>query len=168
MKKIIKIIISIVLIFVVSFVCYICFDVNSYLGVRLYPGSRITVNLYVTVDGESVNVTKDDNTYFLIDNGDYSTIKDRANDYDTYTYNMYINDIPFYVTVRHWNWWEILKCDLYIDIDTQSNSYTTYQTYTITEESDICGTNYHTESYDTEKETYNDLDCINVSAGYLG
>jgi hypothetical protein len=165
MKKIIKIIIPIILIFIVLL---ICFDVDSYLGVRLYQGSRITVNLYVTVDGKSVNVTEDENTDFLVDNGDYSTIKDRANDYATYTYNMYINDIPFCVTVRHWNWWEILKCDLYVDIDTQSNSYTTYQTYTITEESDICGINYHTESYETEKETYNDLDCIDVSAGYLG
>lgn|GEM_PF-6207103 len=144
-------------------------DDASWLNVRTYQGNRITVNLYVTVDGEPAKLIKNGIGYNLKNNDGSQTLADRANDYNTYEYSLKINSgkgksIPLNITVNHWNWWEIVESDLYIDIDTKSNSYKTHETYRYTAEYPI----YHYETESEPEQTIEGIESIEISAGCKG
>ena len=141
----------------------------SWLNVRAYQGNRITVNLYVTVDGEPAKLTKNGIGFNLENNDGFQTLTDRANDYNTYKYSLKISSdksksIPLNITVNHWNWWEIVESDLYIDIDTKTQSYKTHETYCYTAENPI----YHYKKASEQEQTVEGIESIEVYAGCKG
>ena len=141
----------------------------DWLSVRAYQGDRITVNLHVTIDGEPATVKENGIGFNLNNNDDFQTLTDRANDYNNYEYSLIIanensKDIPLNITVRHWNWWEIVESDLYIDIDTKTQSYKTHETYCYTAENPI----YHYEKVSEQEHTVEGSESIEVYAGCKG
>ena len=149
------------------------FKPTTWLGVRIYQGARITVNLHITVDGSPTTVSTDSTTFSLINKKDRAVIKDRANDYDNYFYPLRIetkneNNIPLNIEVRHWNWWEVVKSDLYIDINTATNSYTTYEEYQYTAESQPPMVFYYISKKEEPKQTLESIEEININAGCKG
>ena len=144
----------------------------NYYTVRAYTGDRITINMHVTVDGKPVETVSDKRNMRLDFNGSYTELKDRAASYDTYEYPMIINSrdrgIPLNITVRHWNWWEIIESDLYIDIDTDSNTYTTHEEYKYTAESQSIPVYYYIKHESSPEETFGGIESIDISAGYRG
>lgn len=164
---------------------------SSWLGTRSYKGDRITVNMYITVDGKKAQITKNDDTEYILhmnndseynpysydDNkynlhmyDDRTVLTARANDYNTYGYFMLINgNIPLNITARHWNWWEITKSNLYIDIDTKNNSYTVYENYKYTKESAVANSAvYSIDEVEEPKETFKGIESIDVNIGPKG
>ena len=160
-------IILIILIFVKS-VFGLKPDDASWLNVRAYQGNRITVNMHITIDGAPANLKQNGIGYTLKSNDGFQTLTDRANDYNTYDYSLIINNndksIPLHITVNHWNWWEIVESDLYIDIDTKSNSYKTHETYRYTAEYPI----YHYETESESEQTIEGIENIEIYAGCKG
>ncbi|MBR2278597.1 MAG: hypothetical protein IJ872_05200 [Eubacterium sp.] len=144
----------------------------SWWSTRSYMGDRITVNMHITVDGmqaEFIDDTDDVNKSFSLKRKDgYTKFTDRANEYDTYKYALKIKThdgvIPLNITANHWNWWEITESDLYIDIDTKSGTYTTYEEYGYTAENPT----YHWKIVKEAKETHKGLNTINVYIGPKG
>ena len=130
----------------------------TWLGTRLYQGDRIKVNLYIAVDGKSAEISKNDTMTYKIKKGDGCyTISHRANDYDNYEYSLLINEkIPLNLCGNHWNWWQITRSNLYIDIDTKAKTYTYYEEYSYTEENPY----YHIEEGKEKKEIINGIDSI--------
>lgn len=139
---------------------------NGYVGTRLYPGNRIKANLHINIDGKPVDVTKNDNRLYILAKRQYgATIKHRANIYNTFEYNLLINnDIPMTIYARHWNWWEITRSDVYIDIDTKSQAYTVRENYKYTKELP----KYHIEKVQEEAETISGIDSIEIYVGPKG
>ena len=142
----------------------------DWLSIRAYQGDRITVNLHVTIDGEPATV-KENGIGFNLNNNDdgFQTLTDRANDYNTYKYSLTIVNengelIPLSITVNHWNWWEIVESDLYIDIDTKTQSYKTHETYCYTAENPI----YHYEKASEPEQTVTGIKSIEEYAGCKG
>ena len=141
----------------------------DWLSVRAYQGDRITVNLHITIDGEPATVKKNGIGFNLNNNDDFQTLTDRANDYNDYEYSLIIanensKDIPLNIKVRHWNWWEIVESDLYIDIDTKTQSYKTHETYCYTAENPI----YHYEKVSEQEQTVRGIESIKEYAGCKG
>lgn len=141
----------------------------SWINVRAYQGNRITVNLYVTIDGEPAKLTKSGSGFKLENNDGFQTLTDRANDYNTYEYSLKVNSdngqsIPLNITVNHWDWWQIVESDLYIDIVTKTNSYKTHETYRYTTESPI----YHYETETEAEQTNEGIESIEIFAGCKG
>ena len=138
----------------------------SWLNTRAYQGNRITINMHVTIDGKEANISSD--SHFLKHRDGYTVLKDRANSYDTYKYPLIIEGentrIPLNITVNHWNWWEIVESDLYIDIDTKSNTYTIYENYGFTAEYPV----YHWETEKEPEQTVNGIEHIDEYAGCKG
>ena len=143
-------------------------DDASWFNVRAYQGNRITVNLYVTVDGNPAKLTKNGIGFHLESNDGFHTLTDRANEYNTYEYALTIHhtgrSIPLLITVNHWNWWEIVESDLYIDIDTKTNTYKTHETYRYTAESPL----YHYEKEAEPEQTAEGIESIEIRAGCKG
>lgn len=139
---------------------------SDWLGTRLYQGQRLVIQLHITVDGEPAEVSKNDNwVYFLYSSDDVAVISARADSYETYEYSVLINDeIPLNITARHWNWWEITRSDVFLDIDTKTDTYTVYENYSYTAESPT----YHIEKVSEPKETFEGTEAINVSIGPKG
>ena len=146
----------------------------SWFSVRAYRGDRITVNLHLTIDGEKPDVEISEDSGFRLYNDEKETVlKALADSYDTYECSLFLKgkgkSIPLKLIVRHWNWWEIIESDLYIDIDTKTNSYTTYEIYRYTAETDDFGNiNYHYKTEKKPKETIEGIENIEISAGYKG
>ena len=141
----------------------------SWLNVRAYQGNRITVNLHVTMDEKPAKLKKNGIGFNLKNNDGFQTLTDRANDYDTYEYSLKINRdngqfIPLNITVNHWDWWQIVESDLYIDIDTKTNSYKTHETYRYTAENPI----YHYETESEPEQTVEGIESIEEYAGCKG
>lgn len=141
----------------------------SWWNTRSYMGDRITVNMHITVDGMQAEFIDDSyKSFSLILKDGYTELTDRANEYDTYEYKLKIknNDgnIPLIIIANHWNWWEITESDLYIDIDTKSGTYTTYEEYGYTAENPT----YHWKKVKEAKETHKGLNTINVYIGPKG
>ena len=141
----------------------------DWLSVRAYQGDRVTVNLHITVDGEPAKVTKNGFGFNLKKNEDFQTLTDRANEYNDYEYAMLIenyngNSIPLKVTVRHWDWWQIVESDLYIDIDTKTSSYKTHETYCFTAENPT----YHYKKVTEPEKTVKGIESIDEYAGCKG
>lgn len=166
-KKAVAVIVIIILVITVGMVRFISRPFPSdWLGTRLYQGQRIVIHLHITVDGEPANISKNDNMlYLLIPSNDGAVISARANSYDVYEYSVLINnEISLGITARHFNWWEIIRSDLFIDINTETDSYTVYENYSYTAESPI----YHIENECESKEYFVGLDSIDVSIGPKG
>lgn len=167
MKKKSKIIISftsVLLAFVLVFnIFYMPF---TWLGTRVYAGSRIICNIHITVDGEKANISKNDSfLYILLDKNYGEKLVDRANEYNTFKYKLKINnENDLIITANHWNWWEITRSDLYIDIDTNSNTYTAYEEYKYTAELPC----YHIQYENEEKQEYSFDNVVNISIGPKG
>lgn len=158
---------AVILLFAMLIIKYISVPIpSSYLGTRLYQGQRIAVQLNITVDGESANISKnDEEAYSLINSDDVFKLSAKADSYDTYEYSLLINDeIPLHITARHWNWWEIIRSKLYIDINTQTNSYTVFEEYYYTAELP----NYHIQNVTEPKESFDLNREIYVSIGPKG
>ena len=142
----------------------------SWLSTRTYAGNRITIHLHITVDGEPAGMINNSELYHykLIGKNDCYTISDRANEYDNYEYYLLITDksntIPLHITVNHWNWWEILESDLYIDIDTKNNTYTTSEKYGFSAESPV----YHWETGEKTVQKHKLTGGIDIYAGNKG
>lgn len=145
-----------IILLIIAFMC-------SGLVTRLYLGDRIKVNMYITVDGKSAEISKNDTMTYKIKkgNGCY-TISHRANEYDTFEYSLLINEkIPLNLCCNHWNWWEITRSNLYIDIDTKVKTYTYYEEYSYT-------SYYHIEEVKEKKEIINGIDSIYTNFGPKG
>ena len=181
MKRISKILIALAVIFAIAVTA--CFTgktllfneklkVVNYWTVRAYTGDRISINMLVTVDGKPAEVVNNKQEYRLKYNGETTTLKDHASNYDTYEYPLLIKykngDIPLNITVNHWNWWEIVESNLYIDIDTKSNTYTTHEKYKYTAEAHASPVYYYISHECEPEETFSYIDSINLYAGCKG
>ena len=140
----------------------------NYFSVRAYKGDRITVNMHITVDGKPVEVISDEEEQRLTYIDGCTTLKALANSYDTYEYSLRIKAdnsfIPLNITARHWNWWEITESDLFIDIDTATNTFTVSENYKYTAELPY----YHIECVSEPKQTFEGIESIPVSVGPKG
>lgn len=138
---------------------------HSWIGTRIYQGNRITINLHIDVDGKVANITKT-NSGFQLKTTDYGAIIfDRANNYDTYQYDLLINNsIPVTIKANHWNWWEITKSDVYISIDTNSGTYTISEDYRYTKEQPT----YHIEKIHEDKIVVDRIDSVLFYIGPKG
>ena len=164
-----KKIIIVVVIIVFAFVATIISQVAMWLGFRLYNGDRITVNMHITVNGESAKVINNKNEFDLTYKENYTTLSAKANRYDNYEYDLLIENgdnekIPLNITVCHWDWWEITRSDLYIDIDTKTKSYNTHERYITTSENPLYHISIKTEP--NRKLNYNGK--IEINAGSKG
>lgn len=120
---------------------------------RAYKGDRIIVNIHARIDGKSVSISKN-SALKLTEEEQY----DYANDISTVSskddyyvlrcntpygygpYNFYLlvdNNYPIVINMYQFNWWDIQRSNLYIDIDTKNNSMTYYDEYTSLLESGI-------------------------------
>lgn len=175
MKKGLKISLIVIAVLAASFVLfrlatfwlpYQKYNVN-YFNVRAYTGDRVTVHCHVTVDGKPAIVTYADGSKLSDENGMY-TLAARANDYDVYEYALKIQSkdisIPLKLTVKHWNWWEIMESDLYIDINTKDETYSTHESYGFTAEFPI----YHYKTATQAKKTVKGIQKIKVTSGPKG
>ena len=178
MKKKTKILISIAAVLTVVFlVCVFAgkailfndkMNVVNYFSVRAYKGDRITVNMHITVDGKPAKVISDEENYRLSYKDGCTTLKALANSYDTYEYSLRIKNgssfIPLNITAHHWNWWEITQSDLFIDVDTVAKTFTVSENYKYTAEQPY----YHIKYVSEPKETFEDIDSINILVGPKG
>lgn len=144
-------------------------DDISWFSVRAYQGDRITINLHITVDGEPAKLKKKGTGFHLKSNNGFHTLTDRANDYGNYEYPFIIkcNDgksIPLNIVVNHWDWWQIVESDLYIDIDTKANSYKTHEIYCYTAENPI----YHYKNGTEPEQIVEGIENIEIYAGCKG
>ena len=141
-------------------------------SVRAYAGDRIVVNMHITVNGKPAEVVNGKSNYKLSKHDSYTSLKERANEYDTFEYPLLIKSddvtIPLNITVNHWNWWEIVESDLYIDIDTKTKAYTVYEEYEYTAEAQVAPVYYYISHENEPKETIKGIDVINAYAGCKG
>ena len=166
-KKVLIALLCVVLIFAIIFRILVgCFSYTPRsLFARAYQGDRVEINVYATVDGEPVEITKaknelnDEDEYLY---GDY-TLLSRLQQKDGYTkisckaksygdYYIYLNiddKYPIAVTFYQFNWWNIQRSDLYIDYNTKTNEITSYENYTYLSEDG------QTVSEKKEKTTFN-------------
>ncbi|MCM1113981.1 MAG: hypothetical protein NC397_00635 [Clostridium sp.] len=181
-----KILISVIS--VLTAVCigvYIFSYVSKWSYYRMhYYGDRITVNLYVTIDGEPVKTediqvrmsneiyvdnvyaSKDneENTIKVTDNGEYTSFSVKADSYGDY--NMYadIAGCAFHLFAYQWNWWDVQRCNLYIDIDTKRNEFKVSETYSHISEEDG-----YKKIECSEPETVNEISAVNyITVGCKG
>ena len=112
--------------------------VLNWLTVRLYLGNRATVDMHVTVDGEAASVSRNGGDGFMLKGkaGEY-TLTAKASDYDNYTYGLMIegkngDTYPIKLIYQHWNWWEILKDELTINVDSSSKAIIVNEKYNVT------------------------------------
>lgn len=140
----------------------------DWLGTRLYQGDRIQCHLYVEVDGESAQIVKNDNIkYDFKETKKGFVISHRANDYDSYEYNLLVNDsIPLSITANHFNWWEITNSDVYLSIDTNEKKYTISEYYCYTAENSSYV--YSIKSVQEDERQYDYTDSIEFNIGPKG
>lgn len=153
------VVIAFILAFIIIFRIVSSFNMPySWLGVRLYVGDRNITNLHINVDGKPAKVVKaDKGLYKLIPQKYGAKIVHKARNYDVYEYRMLINNkYSLKLNYQHFNWWEILRTDIYIDIDTKSDAYKIIEKYKYTAESPV----YHIESgtKDTPSNNINYID----------
>lgn len=170
LKKKLLIAVSVLVVIAVivsSMLFYSKLFISSWFGARVYQGSRITVYLHITVDGEPAKITasKNDSFKFLEESKNCMVIKARANEKNLFEYPVAVNNaILLTVSALHLNWWEITVSNLYIDIDTEKNTYTAYETYSYVSENP----KYHIEKCEEESKTVNGIDSINIRIGPKG
>ena len=144
----------------------------NYWTVRAYTGDRITLNMHVKVDGKPAEVTNKKLDFCLSNHDGCTVLKDRANMYDTFEYPILIKnggkDIPLNITVNHWNWWEIVESDLYIDIDSKAEEYTVNEEYEYTAESQSVPVVYYIAKEKEPTETVSGIESIDIYAGCKG
>lgn len=111
----------------------------------LYLDDRVKITTSVYVDGQKIEIDNDSLTIkgegigtissYNSKNGYY--ISFAGSEYSNYDINMKANDYVFEITIAHWNWWDIFKIDLIINIDTEEGTITyTSKNYFIDENSD--------------------------------
>lgn len=150
-KKIISVISVLFILFIAGIIFLICFCDYTPLSLvaRAYTGNRIVVNIHTTVDGKSVYVYKNDDLKsaeeeYIENANDISTISNKEN-YNvlkclTYGYgphDFYLlidNKYPIVINMYQYNWWDIQRSDLYIDIDTKNDTMTYYYEHTSLQE----------------------------------
>ena len=153
-------------IIVFLFCVILCIALTAVLYTRLYTGDRLTIDLYVTVDGEAGTIENAGEKYDLIDKKDHCVLKERANEYGPYDFSLIIvygnnKSIPLTLKYYHYNWWEIIKSNLYIDINTENNSYTIREEYKYTPDSFLC----HFKKVAESSETINGFNTIETYIG---
>lgn len=96
----------------------------SQLFAKIYSGNRISAELNIYVDGVAAKITKADDGDYLIEGTEYGAkLLHRANENDSYEYNLLVNSkYKMKISAQHFNWWEIIKSTVYINIDSASAS----------------------------------------------
>lgn len=141
---------------------------SDWLGTRLYQGDRIKCCINIEVDGETARVVKNDKSkYTFKETKKGFVISHRANDYDSYQYNLLVNDsIPLNITAHHFNWWEITNSDVYLSIDTKEKRYTISEYYCYTDENPSYV--YSIKSVQEDERQYDYTDSIEFNIGPKG
>lgn len=110
----------------------------SWATVRLYLGDRTKINFHVASDGKPTSMTRSENGEYRLSGspGSY-TFSARTNDYAIYEYELMIdpgdgNMIPLSISYQHFNWWEIMEGEVYIDFNTENKNYSIKQEYKYT------------------------------------
>ena len=161
-----RIIISVI---VIAFAATLLSQPAMWLCFRLYSGDRITINMHITVNGKPAKIINNKNDFDLIHKKDYTVLSAKADDYDNYEYDLLIENgddksIPLDITVCHWDWWEIMKSDLYIDIDTKTSTYKTHEKYMTTAENPL----YHISIRTEPEREIKIINKIEINAGSKG
>lgn len=146
-KKVIGVVSAILIIIAITELCSLIFGgytIQS-LAARAYTGNRIIVNIHARIDGKSVSVTKrsdlklsEEEQYenandisTVSSKEDYNVLKCPADCYGPHNFYLLVdNKYPIVINMYQWNWWDIQRSDLYIDIDTKNNCMTYYDEYT--------------------------------------
>ena len=112
---------------------------------RLYTGDRIKGNISVTVDNEMINLNMAD--IHVCDKwnvqGWNASVAVKGGEYGGYAIAVDIPEVERSVTVKcyQYNWWNVVRFDIEILVDTQENLVTYYGEYSTLEE------NGHSRSY---------------------
>ena len=96
----------------------------------LYLDDRVKITTSVYVDGKKVEIDNDSLTIkgegigtissYNSKNGYYISFS--GSEYSNYDINMKADNYFFEITIAHWNWWDIFKIDLIINIDIKENT----------------------------------------------
>lgn len=122
--------ISLILAVVICVLCFTRFFIPTTIGVRMYQGPRLTIQMHISVDGKSVDVIKTDESKAKLKNkGSFIVLTDRMNAGGEFIYRLKVKDIPITLDVYHYDWWEVIESNLYIDINTKDNTYTISENY---------------------------------------
>lgn len=148
---------------------------------RLYNGDRITINLYVTINGEKVSTEnekfkiedikvnslqsssdeRENSAFKLYDNGDFLTIGAKAGSYGEYDFDVVIDGYHFTLYVYQFDWWDVQESNLHIDINTEDDTYETYEDYSY-----ISGNDFYKTIHDSENVQCYDL--VNMNEIRIG
>ncbi|MBR4671967.1 MAG: hypothetical protein IKO78_02045 [Bacilli bacterium] len=100
----------------------------------LYLDDRVKITAKIYVDGEQMNIDEDFVTIggkgigkkHISSGDDGIKISFKGNEYENYHINMkiepYHNDYYIDLLLQHWNWWDINRIDVVINIDTKENT----------------------------------------------
>lgn len=103
---------------------------------RIYPFSRITGTVTVTVDGKPYSLHSDSissvedsyrNTPHASVNADGSArVRIRGGDKDGYSFLLHIDGVeqPIRIGTFHFNWWDVTQFDLAVSVDTSADTVT--------------------------------------------
>ncbi len=128
-KKDIYIICSIFLFVIISL---FIFTPRKWYYRLLYLEDRVKVTTNIYVDGEKVDIDKNSikitgegvGKKHITDNKEGFTISFRGKEYDNYHIYMNADDYDFDLLLQHWNWWDINRINLEININTKENTIT--------------------------------------------
>lgn len=111
---------------------------------RLYTGDRVVVNLYATVDGKPAKTVLDNpvdlsEEEFFENANDICTLKDKNNytkinvNTDLYgngkIYLLLNEKYPICLEYYQFNWWDIQRINVYVDINSNDNLITYHYDY---------------------------------------
>ena len=100
----------------------------------LYIDDRVKITAKIYVDGEKMNIDEDLVTIsgkgigkkHVSSGDDEIKISFKGNEYENYHINMkteaHHNDYYIDLLLQHWNWWDINRIDVVINIDTKENT----------------------------------------------
>ncbi len=163
-KPIYIIVASVLFVAIVLVMCFTRIFVPTLIGAKLYQGPRIIVEMHISVDGKNAEVIKTDNTTAKLKTEDgLVTLTDRISDCGLFKYELEVNGIPVVFEGYHYEWWEVIESNLYLNIDTKNNTYTISENYFHTEQDNFffC----HRETKKEYPRTYEGLDIIKTYIG---
>ena len=102
----------------------------------LYFDDRVKITTNIYVDEEKVEVDKDSikisgdgvGRKHISNNEKILKLSFKGREYSRYRIYLKAKDYNFAIVISHFNWWDIFKIDLRIDINTKQNTITYYST----------------------------------------
>lgn len=163
-KKPLIVFLSLVLAAAIFVVGFTRLFVPSLVGAMLYRGPRLVVEIYVSVDGKNTAVKKADDTNSVVKNKDgYDVLTAKINECGYFEYKLDVDGMTVTLNGYHFEWWEVIESTLYLDINTEAQTYTVSENYFHTMQN-----NFFFCHRVTEKEyprTFEGLDDIKTNIG---